>query len=67
MSTLMNDFDETFVLAFYNSFLKIKIKLIIMVAYLQQNSAIEFHLLNTLIQIHSKTGYLIFSNNIVLF
>ena len=63
----MNDFDKTFVLAFYNSFLKIKIKLIIMVAYLQQNSTIEFHLFNTLIQIHSKTGYLIFSNNIVLF
>ena len=27
MSTLMNDFEETFVLAFYNSFLKIKVKL----------------------------------------
>ena len=27
MLTLMNDFEKTFVLAFYNSFLKIKVKL----------------------------------------
>ena len=38
-----------------------------MVAYLWQNSTIDVHVLSTLIEIHSKSGCLIFNNNILLF